>query len=1512
MIKRYLFFAICCLFIFANPTAKAQEIEAFSTDSAAFIDEFEEFVETNISEENEELLEAFVEMWETGKIAEPFRQRIIETSNLLLSHNARRKPHFIPYLQALTTFLNSEVGVENFSDWDKGIAYIFAHESRPLRKVTNYLKNATGLIREGAIKSSYSIAWYADTRDFRFRVGEDHFFIEFPATNLTCKVKRDSITIFNTSGHYDPVKFTWQGKQGKVTWERAGYAADQVYALLPPKYKLNLSSAKYEVDSVRFVNKLYLDDEMLGNLRDEVYHIIKPESATFPQFTSYQKIYQINEIYPDIDFIGGLSMKGANLMGTGSVDNRAQLSIKSQGKTFLEAESENFLFGKNQAMSNNTQISIRINGDSIYHPGIGLYYSVQDKEVSLAPSERKISESPYYDSYHAVSINIDRMMWRQGEDKIYLTAARNATLGNGIFTSANFYNRQDFDRIQMRDDRHPLVVLRDLSKMLKSKTLTTKQVADYMAYPLHQMRQMLLFLAVEGFVFFDFERDIATINDKLYDYIDARLGRIDYDIIRFESVVNTPQHNGVFDLTTKDLTIKGVREVYVSDSQFVVIVPKNQEIILKNNRNFQFDGKLYGGLFTFYGNEFLFDYDQFNIELENIDSINMRVQTEERDMYNRAMLAQVQNSIQNLSGALQIDDPNNKSGKESFPQYPTFISKGKSYIYYDEASIQGGVYDRERFYFELAPFTIDSLDNFSTKGLNFSGEFYSADIFPPFAESIYLRPDNSMGFVRKTPENGFPLYQGKGTYFNNIDLSNRGLRGAGTLTYLSSKAQTDSIMFFPDSTAIHANQYTIAQRTTGIEYPQVDGEAIDIKWYPYDNVMYANQSKAPFSMYQERSTLSGSLDLRPTGLEGQGTMDLQKAVMNSSLYRFNAMDFASDTAAFRLKGKTAEKQAFITENLKAKVDYREQLGAFTSNASYTLAEFPENLYVSYLDRFNWRMGKNILEIESNPQIDPTATAEVQELATLKDDNLPGALFMSVHKTQDSLRFASTYTEFHVDSSEIRAKEVEYINVADASIFPYEKDVTIGLQARMHTLRDAEVIANRESKYHRIYDAKLIVSGRNEYTGSGDYTYTDRTDEDQIIHFSNIYVDTTRQTVAEGDLTIPDNFTLSPEYSYQGKSILYAAEPYLTFDGGAKLDHQCDRFGQNYLKFRTPINPDSLYIPISSEGRSINGHKLFSGSFITKDSSFIYSTFVTPRRDPNDEQLVTTEGYLHYDVNANKYLIGPAEKLHHPDSTGNVIIFQRDVCQLYSKGQVNMGINLGNITMQAAGSIKHDLAKNDIKADLLMPMDFFFSPQALDTMAAEILSYTSLDAFNMNDAGYQWKLNEHMGTKNAKNFTRHMSMYGAGAKMPKELPQHTLMLADLKLQWRTRHNHYLSYGKFALVSLNNKPINRYVNGYFELIKRRTGDLWRLYIELPNNHYYYFSYSRAVLQVLSSNKDFLKVIDDIPLRKRKETAKVRGPKYRYIISTDRNMQQFLKRMKMIERQEEAQKENAEEIP
>ena len=83
--------------------------------------------------------------------------------------------------------------------------------------------------------------------------------------------------------------------------------------------------------------------------------------------------------------------------------------------------------------------------------------------------------------------------------------------------------------------------------------------------------------------------------------------------------------------------------------------------------------------------------------------------------------------------------------KAKYPQFPKFNSAKESYVFYDKKDIQRGVYDRDKFYYKSDPFQIDSLDDFTNKGLNFPGILVSAGIFPDIRETLGLQPDYALG-----------------------------------------------------------------------------------------------------------------------------------------------------------------------------------------------------------------------------------------------------------------------------------------------------------------------------------------------------------------------------------------------------------------------------------------------------------------------------------------------------------------------------------------------------------------------------------------------------------------------------------------------------------------------------------------------------------------------------------------------------------------------------------------------
>lgn len=1501
-------------FLFIIPMhLSAQVVSEFPSDSTEFIETFHEYIENKISKDNEATFEDFITSWESGELNEKTRDSIHFIANKLLDINGKREPHFIKMMEVFLKMENTTFYNKYFDEWMHAFRYAASQPKKELSTVMRLFDFTLNFHHNNCLYESSTRNWYALSNDYKIEF-DTTLKIKYRNTDIKCKFRNDSIQIFNTSGIFYPYTNQWEGRKGIVTWERAGYSRNDIYAQLS-EYNINMTKTEYEADSVEFINKLYFNEPVLGKLKDKLAHIITKGKAIYPVFQSYKKLFEIRDIYQNMDFTGGFTMNGAQFIGSGGQNQNARLRVYNEDTLFMTIESDVFILEKEKAISKRASVIVHLNQDSIYHSGLQFNYNVNSQEIELTANENITSKSPYYNTYHNIFMKFDRLLWNVNDKKIYFTHGKNSTIGNAEFASNNYFTLNKWRQLEMRDERHPLIAIRNYCDKINSRKFDIKEFAKYQRKSTYQVKHRLFGLAQDGFIFYDTSTDTITVNERLYNFINSRIEKIDYDVMQIESNIERPNHNGVLDLSTMELTINGVPSIELSDSQDVTIYPDESRIIMKENRSFDFGGEVEAGLFNFYGESFYFNYDDFKITLNTIDSLKMKFQTEEMNDYGQAVLAQVENTINSLSGDIYIDKPDNKSGKVLTPRYPMFESKQKSYVYYDD--LFDGPYKKEDFYFELFPFQMDSLDNFNPENLKFDGNFYSSGIFPPFEETLKLREDNSLGLIKETPEEGFPLYEGKGKYYDTIDMSNQGLKGEGKLSYLTTKMETDDILFFPDSTSINAYRFTMDEKTTGIEYPEVASQNVNVKWYPHEDVMYIEQTDTAFTMYNEQNKFNGDLTLKPTGLSGKGRLDMSKGVLKSNYFSYEANSFTADSSDFLLRTLDQEDKAFTANAVDARIDYNYQRGRFQTNNNYTKSKFHQNLYESYLDKFTWKIDENALEIKSFPQPE-TTYGEKDELEQLKDFDGTGALFLSNHKGQDSLRFISSEAEYLLENNTIKANQVDSIYVADASIVPDNKEINIREKADMDTLNMAEIFANRTQRFHKFFDAKIKIKGRNEYSGKGNYDYIDKNKEKQTIHFDDIKANKQATTVAEGEIAHVDSFNLSPHFRYRGKTLLKAEREHLEFKGGTRMYHNCPMIKPRYIYFEEILNPDDIYIPIGEKLNDLSGNKVFVGSYITRDSSHIYSTFLTPRKDPSHIPLISSKGYLKADEKTNQYIIAEKAKIENPeDSTGTIIRLNKNTCMYNAQGRINLGVDLGEIGINPAGNFDHDLKENHVKLDLTIPLNFMFSEEALDTMRNEINEMNNLNVINLKSKRTRINLNEIYGLKTTEDFFKQLDKEDNKGKIPDEISS-TLLLSNIKLNWNTETESYLSEGKIGVSLVNGKPVNKYMDGYVEFVKRRSGDRMYIYLQPDDDTFYFFYYFRGMLRVYSSNKHFINSIQDIPERKRTIRDNIFSPvQYRYILTPESRLNQFYKHKKEIEekykngtRQNESQKQREEE--
>src|SRR5690554_7128762 len=95
-------------------------------------------------------------------------------------------------------------------------------------------------------------------------------------------------------------------------------------------------------------------------------------------------------------------------------------------------------------------------------------------------------------------------------------------------------------------------------------------------------------------------------------------------------------------------------------------------------------------------------------------------------------------------------------------------------------------------------------------------------------------------------------------------------------------------------------------------------------------------------------------------------------------------------------------------------------------------------------------------------------------------DLVGPNFYSIHPKQDSLQFRSPKASFNLKEKTIYAFETEFIEVADARIFPDSAKVVIRKDAKMDKFTNAKIVANYITKYHTIKNVEAQITARRAY------------------------------------------------------------------------------------------------------------------------------------------------------------------------------------------------------------------------------------------------------------------------------------------------------------------------------------------------------------------------------------------------------------------------------------------------
>lgn len=1410
--------SLVLLFILAVASAIAQP-KMFGRDPEVFLKELEKFLTENKEAQTILIFDKFAANYRT-KLDEGQQIKVIKASNEFLNKKFTAAD-FEKYIHLINAFIE-QGKLNQFNDWNKLLDPRLKQDSKDLRA---FIDNTSRLIEKGILVEQQSRYWASSNLDFTIKEVQGRGLVIFKNTTLKCVTSGDSAFIENTSGSYDLDNLLWEGKGGKVTWERAGFSRSKVFAELK-SYKVDLNKNQYNADSVSYTNTEYFGTKLNGNLEEKIFGNTDSTRLTYPRFYSFQKDLAIDKFSEDLKYTGGFSHQGKNIIAYGDDKSPATFKGYYKSKLILLARAPEFVIQPNDRIeSDKADIILYLDtSGTITHPKAYFYYVNKNKTVTMTRGKEGITRAPFVDNYHQVEIIADYIQWKMDEPKLDIRMVLRSEAA--YFESNNFFRDMRYEKIQGLLDENPLQKIKSYCDLIKRRKFNLQQYADYAKSQTKYLMTLFVSLHDNGFVKFNPKTLDVEVYDKIYNYVNAHMGRIDNDVISFQSVIEALPNASV-NLENYHMKIEGVPTFKFSDSQNVFVIPTEQRLVLKKNRDMLFDGMIRAGRFEFFGREFEFAYTKFNIEMNNIDSLRFYVP----DNASGGRLRKVNSVLQDMTGTLLIDEPYNKSGRRDFPEYPIFKARKGSKIYYDQPQTFGGVYVRDKFYFEVDPFTIDSLDNFTLDGLLFDGTMVSGGIFPEFREQARVQEDFSLGFKRVHESS---MYGGVGKGQMNLSLSNRGFFGNGNIDFAGSVSTSqESFTLFIDSTVGMSKSLEVNESGTN---PKASGVNTFMRWLPYEDKMSHFTTTDAVRVYND-AQFFGEYIIASKGSSGNGNLNFNDAELHSNDLKFLPKNVTAESSTLLIKSIDTAKFAFKATDVKANVDMEKRLGDFKANSEDASSEFPYNTFKCSLNEFKWDIGNKNLKF-----ITPPGKPEEK------------SYFISTNAFQDSLRFISTDADYSLTDYIIIARKVPEIKVSDASIIPDSGKVIVRQNGELDSLKNSIIWLDTASKYHKLYACNVRIVTRHDFGGNGKFDYVTKDGNKYMVLMDSIKADKRYGgTEAYGSITVEDDFVLHPKIDYWGRIKLTGQRKDIYLDGYLLAKNNIDYLSMRagWFRHKQYVDKDSLVFGVAYP-QNIDQKDVFSGIYTSNDTAIVYGILFDRKRVFSDPGLISVEkGLFFYDDAQRHYVFGDSNKIMLDDRRGALMTVNDETGDIHTEGPIDFAITTPGIQLNTAGYIDYNTDRAETEMRMAMVMDFPFPPDVVKGVN-RLITENSLTAEPVNySEDYIKKALAELVPDN-RDFAKVLRQIESTNSITSSDPlMKTLFIADAPFTYNPKRKSFVCSGKIQLNSVGENVVGRRLEARIEILRKRSGDEITIYIELESQQFVFFQYNRKSLYFFTSD-------------------------------------------------------------
>ena len=1554
--KKGILIAVCMLFISVT-TSFAQAF--FPTEKQAFYDQLSTYLNSSSSKQDREeaatIMQAFRGVWDSY-YDDQEANMVMRLCELLHARTGGKAyANIFNYVEVVQKIPTAGLTHQDVNNW---LCYTDAKTQKSLNGVDKYLSSCRGIFVDKVLSAKGNSKWTLRDALWGFP-SKERFELTVDGT-LALVSQTDESLLKNTKGVYYLDGNRWEGTGGSADWSRFNIPVEKVYVTLPDFYELDLSRSEYAIDSAIFHERQHFDQDILCRYEDKVLVNTPNEKTMFPRVRSYRSDYAISDLMRNIDFEGGIGMMGNQVDVFGGVNKKAIFHFRQEGREVVRVQAPRFLMSMDELLvSDNVAMrvylvdSTGIERDSLYHNGIGFRYDNKTRKMMAFRSEKDFGDGPFHDYYHGVDIFLEAMYWNIDGNQVDFRRMEGVNpVSEGDVVSVNYFRHDDFKRLQGLDSSHPMIriekFLQGFDNVDRQVKFAVGDLASYLGYPIEQVISLMLKLRAEGYVEYDPETKWATALPRFFDVVDSYRETIDFDVIKLHTLTTNRQPNLRLDLNTNDLLVYGITSqidgfdgsaIALSDRKRVVIVPDLGRITFTKHQNFKFSGGIMAGMFEFFTKDSEFNYKDFSINMEKVDSLRFYAR------YNNHVIP-VDGTLEKLKGRLEIDHGDNKSSRYETPAYPIFHSEAEGFKFYRK--INGGVFhpgsvdsvmtaeDLDgKFYYSVYPFVVDSLNDLSMKKVRFDGELVSGGILPNIEQPLVVMEDFSLGFVHQIGDDetaSYPLYGDLGRFHNKVFLSGSGFFGEGRLDYQTAAFNSDQFMFYLDSVTAITNQFKMVPREDGTGFPMASADALKLKWDIRIPELTTETFDKPICMYGD-TYFSGKTVLSPDGYSADGKMRFGLTEFDSDHFALDSRTFVADSAQFLLYSADTSNIAFAATNYRANVDFDAQKVKYDYLDQTSNLDFPMNQYICSLKEAEWDMATNSLHLY-NPveSFGDYATATTHEELLAIHNN--ASKFISLVPEQDSLQFYSMSAEYDMTNYVIHAHDVKIIRVADAAVFPYMHDVDINAESKLEPI-NGDLLADTLNRYHLYKDAVVNIHSRNYYNAQGTWDYTNADGINTPIRMDTIVP---IEGITHGYAHIADvaDFKLNTQFGFQGRLTLDATEQLGYFDGkfamlafeepvvvevvepvetpldstiveieeieteleepgpstgsGTLVETLQDTIAALYHWFvsATHINPAAIRIPVDMERIREEDARMTNGLYyeLAIDGGY-FGSFLTPKEGRKElDEAEPCNGVLWFDADSLHFVVTDTTQF---DSR----------LELDSRGVINGygTTDLGFDTPLAKFIVHGHYTQYPNDSLTLQGLNVFNAPvfddQAMQSMAEVFANVAgaSIDLTQTNFIPYYRSENSEEKTEEMR---KNIELAGGYPQLESssDFYCNTIVIPDLKMVWNDQMHAFVSVGKIGLGNFGSHVVNKYVEGCV-VFDRRLGNITYYFQDDMFQTYINYNAGDGQFQVHCTFSDINQRLADTKEKNRTRTKD--DQRFQYVAVPYESMLDFLNRLK-----------------